>query len=398
MKNIIVLLDGLERYHFFKRFETGLEILGVRLVYLTSRYSVYKTCIKENSFIFFINNYRNSKEKISDNYIDSFEVQMKIYTPKSIKRIEVAITTTLNFIEEKFQNIIGCFIWNGSSLEDKIFEQWAKKHSFRILFFELANIPGKIQVDCNGINAKSSLYKNPDLLDSYEKPGEDYYIWKKKYLETKLNNHYVPQSKNVKKTRPGILLDYLSDLKNRRPNRKEVNLSKIISLFVNRRVKYEYSKVDLNRVKYIFFPMQVKSDTQCLINSDLGVEEAFEEAHRIAIEQGLDLIVKPHPAEKDRSFVHRLIKHSRREGVYFVNENTFLLMKLSEMVVTINSSAGLEAKLMGKEVKVLGRATYDYMDFEQIDKYVNSYLIPIEYFSNSDISSFCVNRILSKLH
>lgn len=55
---------------------------------------------------------------------------------------------------------------------------------------------------------------------------------------------------------------------------------------------------------------------------------------------------------------------------------------MSSKVVTINSTVGLEALILDKEVEVLGRAVYSHFDHERLKAYVCRYLINIDYFDD----------------
>jgi len=69
---------------------------------------------------------------------------------------------------------------------------------------------------------------------------------------------------------------------------------------------------------------------------------------------------------------------------YFSNENIFELMQNAKIVVTINSTAGLEAKILGCDVKVLSKAIYQDFDETRLRKYIMKHLIDIDYFEADD--------------
>lgn len=144
------------------------------------------------------------------------------------------------------------------------------------------------------------------------------------------------------------------------------------------------------------FPLQVSTDSQLLVNSDIDNLQALRRAAEIAENAGVRLVVKPHPAEGDRLFVERLAALRHELGFLFVEGNTFQLMQHSSRVVTINSTAGMEAMLLGKPVTVLGRAMYEKFTIEDLACYMN-YLIDVDYFKEDDLIPSQVSEIMERM-
>jgi len=67
------------------------------------------------------------------------------------------------------------------------------------------------------------------------------------------------------------------------------------------------------------------------------------------------------------------------------------------MVVTINSTVGLEALLYGKKVVSLGRCFYKEFDQARLLKYIHSFLIDgIDYFGSGEISTLSARNVFAR--
>jgi len=77
--------------------------------------------------------------------------------------------------------------------------------------------------------------------------------------------------------------------------------------------------------------------------------------------------------------------------------NTFSLIDKSHLVITINSTVGLEALILEKNFEVLGRAFYKNFTQKHIEMYILNYLIDIDYFSNEDIELESIHTILERI-
>ncbi len=64
-----------------------------------------------------------------------------------------------------------------------------------------------------------------------------------------------------------------------------------------------------------------------------------------------------------------------------VSYNTFQLIQNANSVITINSSVGLEALILEKNVKFLSKTFFDKLTNEFLVNYIINYLIDIDFFS-----------------
>lgn len=378
-----------EQVNFFKRLESKLK-KSHEFEYITFNLLTYLYMkSKFNNKTYILSKYVN-KNNYKSTKINALEGN------GIINKNSYGFTKT--FLEEK--NIWDLFfVWNGELASEIALKDFAKDNEKSILFFEVGNIKGKIFVDPKGTNKKSILYKDIKILEQFDVDEKEYRKWKEEYINKKMIKHFVPQSTkiNLKYTFIkylkfinhyfqkilGIISDYKHDWK---------YLSKVKNSGKN----IKYDKINLLDEKYIFFPLQVSNDAQIKLNSDLNLLEGLKVALDKAKKNSLNLVIKPHPAEQDNDFLEKVINFARDNDIIISNDNTFKLIKHSEEIITINSTVGLEAKIMSKKVTFLGDSFYDYLDENNIKNYLLGYLIECDYFSDEEIKKGTINKILSR--
>lgn len=136
-------------------------------------------------------------------------------------------------------------------------------------------------------------------------------------------------------------------------------------LIARKSAKIEKEKIILPQ-KYIFCPFQVALDNQILlyspwISSMVQFYEILEKILPHLIEKDIIFIIKEHPnCHADYSRLHNL----NNPRIIFANSNdTESLIKNSEMIITINSTAGIEGLILEKKVITLGQAFYSGFGF-----------------------------------
>ncbi len=298
----------------------------------------------------------------------------------------------------KSLGISAFFFWNGSSLLARALALLARQQGSRRLFFELGNFPGKLLVDPEGVNAKSWFARNYRQLDRKNLDLEAFERWRQGYLRKKLSQHQVQQASLATKFNWYYPLDFFGFYCLSAPYSEPPDIfGRTWRYLVSQGVRYNYdSFIPAEKPGYVFFPLQVSTDSQLLVNSDVDNLQALRLAAEIAQNAGARLVVKPHPAEGDKLLVERLAELRHELGFLFVDGNTFQLMHYSSCVVTINSTAGMEAMLLGKPVTVLGRAMYEKFTIEDLACYIN-YLIDADYFSGEDLMPCQVSEIIERM-
>ncbi|ELE5867252.1 TPA: hypothetical protein ACVU01_003477 [Vibrio cholerae] len=296
---------------------------------------------------------------------------------------------TCQMITER-KNILVTFVPSGRLVSHQATIKHCRKLNIPIVFSGYGNFPNKTFFDPEGTDKASSLFRDKTRLDHIHVDLDDFERWKFNYTKNKLKSHIVSQAKKVSlKTyisrcvriifcKLERLIGVCHDVDRGWNSLKELKSSDI-GVLNNSAVIPE---------KFILFPLQYSLDAQIILNYDGDYEHAISQAISIARANSLPLVIKPHPVENS-SIAINYVRHviNENDDVFLSNENTFKLIRDSEFVITVNSTVGLESKLMNKNVIFLGDSIYKEMDQIQCAKYIQSYLVDIDYFSKSKISS-----------
>lgn len=200
----------------------------------------------------------------------------------------------------------GLVLMNGAHYKQQVVLAYADEIGVQPFYLELGCLPDTTAIDGKGVNYNSAVPRDPDFYRSYE---------------------------------PSSVVD--STLV-RRPPRKPVG--EPVSLSGN----------------YIFVPFQVYDDTQILLHSPwIDSMEALYRAIENCVSvlpEGWRFLVKEHPsARKNYDYLH-----SRNSRVEFANANdTQALIEGAQLVITVNSTVGIESLLLGRPVMTLGNAFYN---------------------------------------
>lgn len=239
----------------------------------------------------------------------------KIYRIKPLRKIlyisfELRLHLTKCLILKLFKNkepgVI--LIWNGARFPQNFLIEFANINNFKTLHFEIGHFPNRIQVDGKGVNFHSSLPSKPDFY-----------------------------------------LNYKFDMQDELPATIGVRHNKLKS-----------DGKTVNKPKsYIFVVFQVPSDSQILVHSPWvkSMYHLYDIVYAMAEKfEHLNFVIKEHPSFKLK--VAKNVKpHSR---ILFDNwGDTKDLIQNSEAVMTVNSTAGLEALTFGKKVITMGEANYN---------------------------------------
>ncbi|WP_315983506.1 capsular polysaccharide export protein, LipB/KpsS family [Aliamphritea spongicola] len=244
---------------------------------------------------------------------------------------------------------------------------------------------------------QSYLYKYPEILDEYDLDYKEYENWKNTYLKNKFEQHVIGQARKINvgfylKKVIQVVACYLE----RWFQLTSENSYTYKNIFDVKKVSHKFDELDPS-CEYYFFPMQVSTDAQIILNYDKdSVIEALKEAINMASKDKVKLIVKPHPAEIDYKTLSELKEMHENKLFTLVNDNTFELIKGAKRVITVNSTVGLESMIVGTPVTFLGNSFYSSFDHDRLARYVMNYLIKIEYFSSNKISNNDVNHFFSR--
>lgn len=379
MRNIALVCDCIERFWFFRRFYTSQPDYSLTLI--TNDFVVRLLCAWHKIPCIQLSQNMPTPEyaQYADSVANSSEITVGGYQQDFACKV---YSSYLGQVPNRLAQFDVFLIWNGQQLLDKsIIDVFPDK----CVYMELSNLPNKIFVDKLGVNAMSSLFFHPDVLDK-EEPVEDefHHQWVGEYEQYKMAP--PPQSKVSKFQLYCRAINMLvtscssiAGIKNLRYRMKKITPEPVDFS------QFHLKNADLDAA-FVFCPLQVSSDTQLLIHSDFNNKDIIREAMTIAQNKGLALYVKFHPAERNLAEVKEIVEMSQAQGFTLVANNTNDLLRQCREVVVNNSTVGLEAMIYGKPTHVFGRALYKSFDNERLKKYIHRYLVSgIDYFADHPV-------------
>ncbi|MGO4326318.1 capsular biosynthesis protein [Cupriavidus sp. 2TAF22] len=390
---IAIIVDSLERVQFFKRLVLPLSD-RYGFIFLTSEPIAHLRirAAKQRSF-YFRRSCGEARYLREDDVLTSIEhLNDDLPFQQLMQDYSIIYGKTRELFEKL--GVVKCAMWNGQQMLGRAATRVCQEMDIDTVFLEISNLPDKLFSDSEGVNALSSISRDPSLLDVLPDADlEDHRRWFKKYEEYK---RLPPPQSNVRvaaKIASG--LNYLAKLGTNGVLQRKV---KGLRLRSAASVTAANENMDVERLKeteYIFLPLQVSGDTQLKLHSEVGNVEAIRIAVEKARELGCILLVKPHPAEFNLNEIETIKVMAHQLGFRIVGGNTTILIKYARCVMTINSTIGLEAHLYGKSVICLGRSYYRDFDEVQVRKFVHRYLVDgIDYFSRMPISRTAAARAL----
>lgn len=267
-----------------------------------------------------------------------------------------------------------------------------------LLYTGYGNIGNKTFADPQGTDMQSYLYQHVEILDDYPVDIEAFRRWKHDYTQARMQKHVIGQARKLDfKT---VFQKFVQVLGCR--------IEAVLGLAGENAYGFDELKklkkaddVALDEMDwetpYLFFPMQVSTDAQIILNYPKGsVIDGLKDAIAIARKKGLRLVIKPHPAEINQAIPAILSQLRREHGFLIVNENTFRLLDRAEEVVTINSTVGLEAKLLDKSVTFLGNTFYAHFDERRLAAYIEHYLVDEDYFRDTPFSEANFAKLMER--
>ena len=315
-----------------------------------------------------------------------------------INKAVIDISNVINKLETNFRENLPhkIVIWNGQQILGRALSLYCRTYDVKTRFLEISNFHNKLFCDDKGVNACSQLAENPAILDKYPEINQKLHEeWLANYIESK--EKPLPQSIKAKRH---LLLGFINNL---------LKLlipcigtgSIILKKLKNPKNKLNFSKVIRKSLShyenYLFLPLQVSNDTQLMLHSRFDNIKAIKKANLFAFKNNLKLIVKIHPAEVSQDEVDRVIELQDKLGFSIDNSNTIKLINSAQCVATINSTVGLEAKILGKNVSVYGNALYKDFDSERVKKYIHCYLVDgADYFEKKAIPKRTARKIIKE--
>lgn len=336
--------------------QTNKELLNIFIKGINLFYIDKPIELKHNEYM----NY--SIDELND--ITEFDYELNVRRGRKISRqafLKKAIIFLENLRCAHEEEKIDLFLVWGTGLERRLINAFSKKYKIPIFIFELGYFrPFTITVDSKGVNYENSLPRDKEFYEKLEiderrfdkylnKPeiavedietGEKYRLIYEQYLKSKNMKKAPYQKKGVKiyrRSTSNVLEGFKRDGK-----------------------------------KYIFVPFQLETDTQMIRHSPC-IKSNYElvkyvlkavDIYNVLKNESLQVVFKNHPLWKinnktmDVKRIVDLISHYDNAN-YINHVDTNELIKNAEMVITINSTVGIEALLQFKKVISLGKAFYN---------------------------------------
>lgn len=244
------------------------------------------------------------RKQINYPRIFKFGLLRKPYIKYKLLQASMLRQLLQNFVDSFREDELIIVIYNGSISPDNILASLKGNH--RRVYIENGFFPNTLQIDAHGVNGGNSIPRDANF-----------------YLN---------------------LVDYeVKEL----PTKVQV-----------RKIKRDYQNILLPN-DYIFIPFQIPSDQQITIHSKWI--KTMEEFYSLIIEladkfPNKNFVIKEHPSFRQSVIGTRETK----QNILFANaNNTEELIKNSSLVITLNSTVGIESLLFGKRVITLAEACYN---------------------------------------
>jgi len=397
---LLIHVDGISRGKFFSSLWKNLskDELAITAIFITESKAAHKFLSSLDLSCFLISNRACTKKFRKEEFIE-------LYNGSLCGRLGSLNKKTAAQLYEEIVRIWGLYspryiwCWNGTKFVDRVLKNQALNDRIVFKVFETANIPGHFVIEDSGVNAESLTYARLMSGEAFGfSKNFDLDSWLLQYKKEKEENKQIPQaSLNVDEAKEKlreiaipsrITLKYFCLQVDRIAGYcLKSLLGFIIGLLAKR--SHEHSKV-------IFFPQQVSTDSQLLFNSEINNIEALK--NLIDTLPPLTILISNlHPAEHRLSQILRfLFLCLRFPKLIPARGGAWTQLKHCDEVVTINSTVGLEAAILGKPCRFLGRSYFQRLsnDRKALGWYISNHIVSYRSVSNS-VDQDLVKRLLS---
>lgn len=389
----IVFIDYFDSFQFFNRLLCDKAVGDV--IFITTLLSVKKEAGRQGYESFLLTKLAPRLDLFPIDTSRAREVVSGEVSLSGADSYVARLAGIVNLIDDGFSNY-KLLCWNGSDLKGSFIRGMVgfRKDRFSSGFFEITNFPGYYFFDSMGVNAESSANIYPDdfLGDKLSAVNyKKYHELIQELIELKKVGA-VPQVALSKKITFRHFYDAIflmlfgvgnfrvKSIFHRFYNKLISGVSGVSGVSGGGDVLLDLEKLGA----FAFMPLQVSSDSQLLINYHGGVLDSISEARDIALNRGVKLAVKLHPAEKDSKVLGEVIRYCEDNDITIVNAPIYELIGSSDFVVTVNSTVGFEAQIMQKEVVFIGDTQYSKLNgYDDVLSYVKNFFYEGDFFSNS---------------
>lgn len=225
-----------------------------------------------------------------------------------------------------------------------------KKKNAKTLIFEDGFFrPDTVILDCKGVNFNNSCPRDRDFYEHIVIEREKF----DNFLDTEKSKIFKPAATSL------FPLRYILGAV-KQPGRIPLIYPELKLYF--QEGSYRQDKIG----NYALLALQVRTDSQILCHSPVKDTKEVVRLCVAAIKKynqraktPLALVIKEHPKDECFAEVRNLISRAGLKVVFLRRADTRSLIKASTMVITVNSTVGLEGLLFYKPVITLGRAFYN---------------------------------------
>ena len=411
MKRLLIVVDNLDRAAFFARWMEALTTLGVPFHVLCYRRSVAVAMRQlgvEHSVLATGGClHRKSRRPLSTDCLEAAAGSLERHSEQCSS---TGLANAMRFAEPQIRRLLldrtwtDLWIWNGSQVVERLVHAVCPP-SVRRKFFEISNLPGRLFVDSEGVNAKSTLERDPDRVFCKGEADEELFVaWRQNYLQ--MRRLPPPQAKTASSMQWHRIGDVFASWcghgiypSSPRYLHRKWKGKRRSATRRDRLLAMHHRPVG-HRQPYLFLPLQVSGDTQLLINSSVDNLRAIDMAAEQAASMQRDLVVKIHPAENNAgplAAIGRSIhRHRDKTPVWLSDAPTLDLIEGAESVATINSTVGLETLIVDKPLAIYGSAFYRHFRQrpDRLRAYILNYLVPVDYFASQRVETQILESLL----
>ncbi|TDX59274.1 hypothetical protein [Orenia marismortui] len=366
--------------------------------YTSQEYALFK--VKKG------NEYQIDDDELLKFPIFQFQYLRKILNTKPKEEIIQEYKKYMYVIEEYIEdnNIDIICVYNGSNWIEQLAIYIAKEYSLKVLYFEEGYFrPYTITCDDKGINYNSSIPKNREFYKKIKVNSSKF----DKYLTKPINEELINLEK--KDSLSLILKKLIGIIGYRLRLQPQVYIHNsfydYLKIYLQKKlIKFK----DMDQIKlpenYIFVPFQVHSDTQILFHSPqindmlelVDIVVKYVNKFNKATQNNYKVVFKEHPKDITRISYNKLFrKYKDNDNIIFLKYfDTHKLIKESKLVITINSTVGIEALMNYKKVITLGNAFYNIDGIVNHCNNIDKLDTCIKETLNSNLNRELVNKFL----
>lgn len=386
MARILFFADYPMLIELARRLEPGAMAAGDHLVVCTNRLSCYVLGRRAGLEMVLVR--QDDRETgLPDVYDERNQEVGSGYMARPVGRLVYRsfVHAGMKVIRAEGQPVDLILAWNGGLISSRAARSLSLGMGIPLLFMEIANIRGRMLFDPDGSACDTSVARRPELLDNYPIDEAAGRAWIDEFIASRRRSSTVPQAKGFRKPNYWFALDLFGRFFNAAPGFSVGPWHRVRNILLRRKFEKAILARSTPRLPdepFVFLPLQVSTDTNLICRSEIDNFGAIERGLGEARARGAVLVIKLHPAEREGYFLEKLLPFlEAHPEIIVTTANTIEAIDRSVLVMTINSTVGLEARLLGKETMVLQPAHYTLWDNAQIARFALAYTVPFDMYS-----------------